>query len=124
MRTLLIVDDEEKVREVLSRFFTTRGFSVTTAGSGAEALKRLDAWAPDYLLLDIHMPDVSGLDVLQQAKQRHPALRVVMVTGRDDTALMDRAFELGAVDYVTKPLNFDEQRWARAFFADAAPTPE
>ena len=124
MRTLLIVDDEEKVREVLARFFTTRGFSVTTAGSGTEALQRLDAEAPDYLLLDIHMPDVSGLDVLQQAKQRHPALRVVMVTGRDDTALMDRAFELGAADYVTKPLNFDERRWARAFFADAAPTPE
>ena len=124
MRTMLVVDDEEKVREVLARFFTTRGFSVTTADSGGEALKQLSVGAPDYLLLDIHMPDVSGLEVLRQAKQRHPDLRVVMVTGRDDTALMDQAFELGAADYVTKPLNFDEQRWARAFFADAAPTQE
>lgn len=121
---MLIVDDEEKIREVLSRFFTLRGFSVLTAGSGAEAIQQLDAGAPDYLLLDIRMPDMSGLDVLRIAKARHPKVRVVMVTGHEDEALMQQAFELGAADYVTKPLNFDEQRWARAFFADASPEPE
>ena len=117
MKSLLIVDDERKICEVLSRFFAARGFQTETVQSGYEAIARLDEASPDYLLLDIRMPDMSGLDVLRQAKARHPALRVVMVTAIGDEETMQTAYELGAADYVTKPFHLNDQSWARAFFA-------
>ncbi len=117
MRSLLIVDDEEKIRHMLARFFETRGFSTQMAASGTEALERLEQQAPDCLLLDIRMPDISGLEVLKAAKARYPGITVVMVTAMDDQDLARQAFELGASDYVTKPFGFDDQYWASAFFA-------
>lgn len=120
VKTLLIVDDQTQICKLLSQFFESRGFRTQTAQSGREAIERLRVDAPDYLLLDIRMPDVSGLEVLKMAKQRHPNLKVIMVTALDDADTLQAAFQLGASDYVTKPLSFDEQAWARAFFADGA----
>lgn len=119
MKRLLIVDDETKICDLLTRFFTSLGFQTTTAQSGRQALSLLEAGAPDYLLLDIRMPDLSGLEVLRQAKSRHPDLKVVMVSALADSETMDEAFRCGASDYVTKPLAFTDQAWARAFFTTA-----
>lgn len=116
MKSMLIVDDERKISELLSRFFAARGFQTETAQSGHEAIARLDQTPPDYLLLDIRMPDMSGLDVLREVKARHPALRVVMVTAVEDEEMMQAAYALGAADYITKPFNLSDQSWARAFF--------
>ena len=116
MKRLLIVDDEIKICDLLARFFTSLGFQTDTANSGRKALEMLEGSTPDYLLLDIRMPDLSGLEVLRQAKSRHPGLKVVMVTAMADAETMDEAFHCGAVDYVTKPLAFTDQAWARAFF--------
>jgi DNA-binding response OmpR family regulator len=117
MKTLLIVDDQATVCTFLSRFFESRGFRILTAQSGREALDALRVETPDYLLLDIRMPDISGLDILQLAKSRYPHLKVVMVTGISDEETMRAAFRLGASDYITKPFGADDQGWARAFFA-------
>ena len=119
MKRLLIVDDETKICDLLARFFTSLGFQTTTAQSGRQALSMLDEGAPDYLLLDVRMPDVSGLEVLRQAKSRHPELKVVMVSALADSDTMDEAFRCGATDYVTKPLAFNDQAWARAFFTSS-----
>lgn len=116
MKTLLIVDDELKICELLSRFFTSLGFATSTAESGREAMERLDSQAPDYLLLDLRMPDISGLEVLRQAKARYPNLKVVIVTALSDADTVDEAFRCGASDYITKPVAFTDQAWARAFF--------
>ena len=116
MKTLLIVDDEAKICEILSRFFESRGFQTDVAQSGFEAIDKLRAGAPDLLLLDVRMPDLSGLDVLKVAKRRYPNLRVVMVTALDDHEATETAFQLGACDYITKPLRLDDEDWARAFF--------
>lgn len=122
-KTLLIVDDEPKICEMLSRFFSSRGFRIVTATSGQRAIEILTHEPPDYLLLDIRMPDVSGLDVLKMAKSYCPNVKVVMVTAIDDQEVADTAFRLGATDYITKPFELDETSWARAFFADDTPAP-
>ncbi len=116
MKTLLIVDDESKVCLLLSRFFEQRGLRTLTATSGTEALQKLEAETPEYLLLDIRMPDMSGLEVLKLAKQRHPRLNVVMLTGCTDAEAAQTAFQLGATDYLTKPFRWGDQELARVFF--------
>ena len=116
MKTLLIVDDEVKICVLLSRFFESRGLRTLTANSGSEALEKLDSNHPDYLLLDIRMPDMSGLDVLRVAKQRQPQLNVVMLTALNDAELAKTAFGLGASDYLTKPFGWGDQELARVFF--------
>jgi DNA-binding response OmpR family regulator len=117
VKTLLIVDDETKICQFLSRFFEARGFRILTAQSGQEALERLNDSAPDCLLLDLRMPDLSGLEVLKLAKAKFPQLRVVVVSALDDPQTVETAFRLGANDYIPKPLSFDQRDWARAFFA-------
>lgn len=119
MKTLLIVDNELKICEMLSRFFASRGFHTLTAQSGRNALALLETGSPDYLLLDVGMPDISGLEVLRQAKARHPDLKVVMVTALSDTEIANEALRSGASDYITKPVAFTDQAWARVFFTPA-----
>lgn len=117
MKTLLIVDDEPKICVMLARFFESRGFRTATAQSGRDALDKLSVEPLDYLLLDIRMPDMSGLEVLTIVKQRYPNLKIVMVTALDDAKMARRAFQLGASDYITKPIGFTDPALARAFFS-------
>ena len=116
MKTLMIVDDEDKICWFLSRFFDARGFHTVIANSGYAAIEKLHTEAPDYLILDLRMPDVSGFDILKLAKERYPNLNVVVVTACDDAETAKTAFRLGASDFVTKPFGMNEQTWARAFF--------
>ena len=97
--------------------FSARGFRTVTASSGAETLEQLNHEPPDYLLLGIHMPNMSGLDVLKIANAQHPNVTTVIVTAFQDAELVRTALELGAADYITKPFAMDDQAWARVFFA-------
>ena len=112
MKQMLIVDDERDICDCLQQFFSDRGFSVVSVFSGEEALARLSEHAPDVILLDILLPGVSGIEVLKQAKQLHPAARVVMVTAldREDLRLQTRSY--GACAYVTKPFDFSPATWS------------
>ena len=106
--TLLVVDDDPTNRDLLSRRLRQQGFSVTTADDGAAALQALAAGPCDAVLLDVMMPGQSGLEVLAQIR-RTPStkhLPVIMVTARGDSRDVVEALELGASDYVTKPLDF------------------
>lgn len=107
---ILIVDDERPAREKLRRMLAAEsGISaIEEAGDGVEALQRLPAFAPDLLLLDIQMPEVSGLDVA--ASLPAPAPCVVFVTAYDEYAI--RAFDANAIDYLLKP--YDQPRLQRA----------
>ncbi|MYM39334.1 LytR/AlgR family response regulator transcription factor [Duganella qianjiadongensis] len=107
---ILIVDDERPAREKLRRLLASEpGISaIEEARDGVEALERLPAFAPDLLLLDIQMPEVSGLDVA--ASLPAPAPCVVFVTAYDDYAI--RAFDANAIDYLLKP--YDQPRLQRA----------
>jgi CheY-like chemotaxis protein len=106
--TLLVVDDNEENRDVLSRRLQKRGFAVLTAESGQRALEIIEAQRVDLVLLDVMMPGLTGLDVLRILRES-PAtedLPVIMATAKTDSEDIVEALELGANDYVTKPLDF------------------
>ncbi len=100
---MLVVDDEPVLRRSLARILMARGFSVTTADDGLVALEQVAVSAPDVMLVDMMMPHVTGLDVLQQVKARWPAIEVIMMTAFADVDAAVRAVKAGAYDFMTKP---------------------
>src|SRR5256714_10402179 len=105
---LLIVDDEELNREGLSRRLQRHGYAVTLAKNGREALELLGERRFDLVLLDIMMPGMNGLEVLRFLRRIDSLidLPIIMVTARGESEDIVEALELGANDYVTKPLDF------------------
>lgn len=104
---ILIVDDEQTVRDVLAEYFTERGYEVATAASGADALRGLPESRPDLVLLDVRMPGIDGVETLRRLRDVAPGVAVIMVTANDDVALAREMLKLGALDYVSKPFDFD-----------------
>jgi PAS domain S-box-containing protein len=105
--TLLVVDDDELNRDMLGRRLERNGFRVLTAAGGTEALAIIAKRGCDLVLLDVMMPDISGLDVLRTIRATAPSERlpVIMVTARAHSQDVVQALELGANDYVTKPVD-------------------
>ncbi len=106
--SVLVVDDDLSNRESLSRRLLRRGYDVATAAGGQEALTLIEERDFDVILLDVMMPGMNGLEVLEQIRLTHPLteLPVVMATAKDASEDLVSAFGLGANDYVTKPLDF------------------
>jgi class 3 adenylate cyclase len=106
--SLLVVDDNEMNRDMLSRRLEARGYSVATAEDGYRALERVGAGGFDLVLLDVMMPGLSGLDVLRSIREKSSRadLPVIMATAKDSSEDVVEALKLGANDYVTKPLDF------------------
>ena len=105
---ILVVDDEEIVLQSCRRALGDGQRVVDTVSSGAEALKRIEVGRYDVVLLDIMMPDIDGLQVLQRVKESHPDIEVIMVTGLSQIETAVRAMKLGAFDYLPKPFDPDE----------------
>lgn len=105
---LLVVDDDEMNRDMLSRRLARKGFEVTVAEDGAEALEAIERETFDLVLLDIMMPGIDGLQVLERVRrERSPVeLPIIMATAKDASEDVVYALKLGANDYVTKPLDF------------------
>ena len=105
---VLVVDDEEMNRNVLSRRLERSGFEVEVAKGGAEALRKMGERPYDLILLDQMMPVVSGSDVLRELRTQYSqsALPVIMVTAITDSGRVAEALDLGANDYITKPVDF------------------
>jgi diguanylate cyclase (GGDEF)-like protein/PAS domain S-box-containing protein len=105
---LLVVDDNDANRDVLSRRLRQKGYLVSVAADGVEALARIEGEAYDLILLDVEMPGMSGLDVLSRLRTRRSQtqLPVIMVTARSEGADIVEALGLGANDYLTKPVDF------------------
>jgi len=103
-KTVLLVDDEEQIRELLSLYFTQEDFTVAEAADGAEALLKLQQVRPDIIILDIMMPVLDGIEVCQQIR-KHSSVPIIMLTSRtqDDDRIL--GLEIGADDYVAKPFN-------------------
>jgi two-component system sensor histidine kinase/response regulator len=102
---ILVVDDQPANLRAVSALLTRHGYEVATAGNGDEALAMAMAQVPDLLLLDMMMPGMDGFELLAQIKQ-HPELRklpAIFLTAAQDRDMLLRAFDAGAVDYVTKP---------------------
>ncbi|TFD54060.1 response regulator transcription factor [Cryobacterium frigoriphilum] len=102
MPTVLIVEDERDIRELLRRYLERAGFFALTTGSGAEALTLLSA--ADLVVLDLGLPDIDGTDILREI-HRLATLPVIVLTARSSTEDRIHGLELGADDYVTKPFS-------------------
>ena len=106
-KTILAVDDEVEICNIIYDFFTPKGYEVIKATSGKEAIERVKTQKPDLVFLDIRMPQMDGLEVLKQIKQIDRSITVIIVTVLKDEAIAKKALKLGAYDYVTKPISFD-----------------
>lgn len=105
---LLLVDDDEFLRERLALSLSRRNYSVKTAGDSAQALLIAGEWQPDFALVDLKMPGESGLVLVRQLKESMPTIRIVVLTGYGSIASALEAVRQGAADYLTKPADADQ----------------
>lgn len=106
--SILLVDDDEVLRERLAQAMRTRGYEVRTAGNAEDALREVAKDSPEMAVLDLRMPGVSGLELLKELKAQDPATRVLMLTGYGSIATAVEAVRQGAVGYLPKPADADE----------------
>jgi DNA-binding NtrC family response regulator len=106
--SILVADDEGEIREGLELLLASEGYSVTTVGTGDDALARVDEQPFDLLLLDVSLPDRNGLELLRDIHERDANLPVVMITAYGSIDMARSAFKNGARDYITKPWSNDE----------------
>ena len=106
--TLLVVDDEPQILQVVAGILQDEGFEVLTAPYGEAALKLVGEETPDLVLLDIALPGLDGLEVLQELKRRFPFLPVVMISAYGSVENAVKATRLGAYDLIEKPPNADK----------------
>jgi len=105
---ILVVDDEQLIRWSLEKNLQKQGYEVITAGSGEEALKLAREESPDLMLLDIQLPGMNGIEVLERVKEFEEEIIVIMVTALGVLETAVKAMRLGAFDYINKPFNLDE----------------
>lgn len=103
-KRILIVDDDPDIRQVLLDRLESYGYAVNTAGNGREALELLKRQRFDGMLLDIHMPEIDGMEVLRRTREDHPALPVVMISASAPQSQAVKARDAGARDYLLKPI--------------------
>ena len=104
---LLIIDDDPTARTLAANVLAAAGFDVIEAGDGAAGLAQFRARRPELVLLDVMMPGMDGYEVCRalRAFEAAPRVPVIMLTGLDDTASIEKAFESGATDFFAKPIN-------------------
>jgi DNA-binding NtrC family response regulator len=107
MERILVVDDEIEVCNVLQEFLSSKGYEVYSALDGPTAISKVKEVRPHIVLLDIIMPGMGGIDVLKEIGEVDSRVGVIMVTAVADHELAKRAIELGAYDYLTKPMDLD-----------------
>jgi two-component system KDP operon response regulator KdpE len=104
---VLVADDEPRITKLVSIALQEEGFRVVTADGGEEALRKAEEFRPDVVLLDIVMPDIDGIEVMQQLRERRP-VAVILLTAKGSTSDKAKGLDLGADDYVAKPFHPDE----------------
>jgi DNA-binding NtrC family response regulator len=107
-KQILVVDDEEVIRDLLRETFQRKGYSVETAANGNEALQKVEHNGFDLLVTDIRLPDISGMKVLAEVKKKHSEMGIIMITAYGSIKNAVKAMKQGAYDYITKPFNLDE----------------
>jgi DNA-binding response OmpR family regulator len=105
---ILYVDDEENLRTLVQQQLTTEGFAVETADDGDTAIEKLGKKSYEVVLLDIRMPRLNGIEVLKHMKNKGMTTRIIMLTAVDDLTVALEAVKMGAIDYLTKPYDYNE----------------
>lgn len=104
---ILLVDDEEDIRDILGIVLTDMGYRIYSAKDGEEALRIFDRELPSIVLTDIKMPGMDGIELLREIKRRAPETEVIMITGHGDMELAVKSLKYEATDFITKPINDD-----------------
>jgi len=107
MGKVLVVDDEIEACRAMYDFLTNKGYSVQTATDGPSAILSVKEWKPKVVLLDMIMPGMEGPEVLKEIRKVDPSVGVVIVSVVTDNLKAWKTFELGAYDYVTKPVDLE-----------------
>jgi len=105
---ILIIDDEPSQLELLRILLNSKGYVVRCAATGKDGLSLNSIFQPDAVILDIHLPDISGLTVLEELKKTSPEVNTIMITAFHDMETTVKAMKLGAYEYITKPIDVDE----------------
>ncbi len=105
---VLVVDDEPDIREILDRALSLAGYTVALAHDGKSAVAQCRMFMPHIILLDVMMPDMSGIEALQKIREFDQDAKIVMVSGMHDLQVAKDAIACGAVDYITKPFDLRE----------------
>src|SRR5688500_12594227 len=108
MSNILIVDDEQSYRQLLTLVFESDGHHVRTAANGREAVELVNQEPPDVIVSDVRMPDMDGIEMLRAVREKHTDLGVVFMTAHASVESAREAFKLGADDFVTKPFDVEE----------------
>ena len=107
-KRILVVDDEENARIALSKILAREGYDVASAGNGYEALNYLRGKEVELIITDINMPEMNGLSFLRELSKSHPESNVIMVTAYGEVESYIEAMNLGAFEYINKPVKIDE----------------
>lgn len=105
MKKILIVDDEVGIVQEIKEFLTEEGYEVYTADTGKEGIRWLESTKPDVIMIDVKLPDLSGVDVLRACKEKSPKTKTIMVTGYVDQNLIDEAQAVGRDAFLQKPFD-------------------
>ncbi len=105
---VLLVDDEEEFVTTLAERLELRGLQARAATNGEDALQMIEADTPEIVILDVMMPGLGGLEVLRRIKAQHVQIPVILLTGRGSTKEGIEGMQLGAFDYLMKPINIEE----------------
>jgi DNA-binding response OmpR family regulator len=105
---ILLVEDEERIASFVVRGLEAQGYAVDHVATGGEALARIRGRAPDLIVLDLALPDIDGLDVLNRLREEERPVPVIILTARAEVEDLVQGLALGADDYLTKPFAFDE----------------
>lgn len=112
MDSILVVDDEPPICELLQRFLSLRGYRVRVANDGPQALAAVDQEAPQLLVLDMNMPGMNGVEVLRKLREKKYAGGVILLTTGQDDKLLEEALDLGSVDVMGKPVDLERMALA------------
>ena len=104
--TILVVDDEPRMAQLLAEYLIEHGYRVAVAHSGIEALAKLDLEKPSVVLLDVRMPGMDGVEVLRRIRSFDQQVGILMISANDDVELAKQTVEMGAFDYTLKPVDF------------------
>ena len=108
MSKILVIDDDSIIRTLLSNSLSKSGYSVITASDGESGLKKAESEKPDLVITDYQMPGLTGLDVLNELKKTQPGTPVILLTAHGDVALTIKSIQLGAYDFIEKPIQMQE----------------
>jgi two-component system OmpR family response regulator len=108
MATIMIVDDDVHIRELIKVYLQQEGFDVVEAGNGVDALQQMEHTRVDLVILDIMMPQMDGWDLCKELRNHYPNLPLLMVTAKGETGQKVKGFQLGTDDYLVKPFDPEE----------------